>query len=265
MTTDNFGDRMKAYEALETERRLMPLLPVYVRIDGRCFSKFTHGMKRPFDQCMSECMIATTMTLVEKTHARIGYTQSDEISLVYLNEDPKGETLFGGKVQKLASVLAALATSAFCARAAEYWPDRVVNMLPHFDARAFSLPSKTEAVNAILWREQDATKNAISMAARSVYSHKDLHEKNGGEMQEMLFAKGINFNDYPDFFKRGTFVRREVYVAELSAAVLAKIPEGRRPVGPVMRTRVATVPMPKFSTVLNRVEVVFDGADPVTA
>lgn len=260
---DNFGDRMKMYEALETDRRLMPLLPIYVRIDGRCFSNFTHGMERPFDKRMSDCMVAVTKTLVEKTHARIGYTQSDEISLVYLNEDPKGEVLFGGKVHKVVSVLAGMATAAFCVEAAGHWPDRVADMLPHFDARAFSLPNKTEAANAVLWREQDATKNAISMAARSMFSHSRLQNKSGSEMQEMMFQeKGVNFNDYPPFFKRGTFVRRENYEAVLTSEILAKIPEDKRPSGPIIRTRVVTLDVPKFSTVTNRVEFIFDGAEP---
>ena len=49
MSKDDFGDRMKRYEAAETERDFMPLLPIYARIDGRCFSSFTRGLERPFD------------------------------------------------------------------------------------------------------------------------------------------------------------------------------------------------------------------------
>lgn len=264
--SDNLGDRMKAYEELECGRVLMPRLPIYARIDGRCFSNFTSDMDRPFDKRMSDCMVETTKALVEKTHAKIGYAQSDEISLVFYNDDQKAESLFGGKVYKLTSVLASLATAAFCTEAAVYWPERVADLLPHFDARVFALPDKTEATNCVLWREQDATKNAISMAARSLFSHKQLHLKSGAERQEMMFhEKGVNFNDYPAFFKRGTFVRRETYEAELSAETLAKIPADKRPTGPVLRTRVVSMNMPKFSTVINRVEVIFDDADPIVA
>lgn len=71
---DALGDRMKAYEARESERRFLPMLPVYARIDGRNFSSFTHGMERPFDRRMTEAMLLTTEALVEETHARIGYT-----------------------------------------------------------------------------------------------------------------------------------------------------------------------------------------------
>lgn len=44
---ETFGDRMKTYESIETGRKFIPLLPVYARIDGRCFSKFTRDMDRP--------------------------------------------------------------------------------------------------------------------------------------------------------------------------------------------------------------------------
>lgn len=60
------------------------------------------------------------------------------------------------------------------------------------------VPSKIEAVNAFIFRELDATKNAISMAAQSMFSHKELQHKNGKEMQEMMWQqRGVNFNDYP--------------------------------------------------------------------
>ena len=50
MSTDALGDRMKAYERQETELRFIPLLPIYARIDGRGFSKFTKGFARPYDE-----------------------------------------------------------------------------------------------------------------------------------------------------------------------------------------------------------------------
>lgn len=262
---DDLGDRMKAYEAAETARTLMPLCPVYARIDGRCFSSFTRGMDRPFDQAMSDAMIATVSHLVDATHARIGYTQSDEISLVWLSNDYKSEMFFGGKVQKMVSVLAGMATAAFTkAILAGPHAERALYM-PHFDARVFSLPNRAEAANAFLWREVDATKNAVSMAASAYYSAKALHGKKSAEKQEMLFAKGINFNEYPAFFKRGTFVRRVVRERTLTADELAGIPEAHRPDAGTtyLRSTVERIEMPRFGSVRNREAVIFDGAEPV--
>ncbi|KKL92895.1 hypothetical protein LCGC14_1880070, partial [marine sediment metagenome] len=107
--SDNFGDRMKMYEKAESGRRFMPLLPVYARLDGRSFSRFTKGFNRPYDKRMSEAMIDTTKYLVEETNALIGYSQSDEISLVWYSDSIDSQIFFDGKIQKMVSVLAALA------------------------------------------------------------------------------------------------------------------------------------------------------------
>jgi tRNA(His) guanylyltransferase len=259
---DLFGDRMKEYESRETSRKFLPLAPVYARLDGKCFSSFTRGMDRPFDALMTRCMVETTKHLVKETAALIGYCQSDEISLVWQMPDTKTEMLYDGKVFKLTSVLASMATAKFMAVAHEHWPEKVMRELPVFDARVFELPNQTEAANAILWRERDATKNAISMATRSVYSANDMHGKSSNEMQEMLFAKGINFNDYPAFFKRGTFVQRRRVFKELDLETLARIPEKHRPIGPIERHEIVELEMPSFTKVVNRVGVVFGGEDP---
>ncbi len=266
---DSFGDRMKEYEGHETDRRFIPLLPIYARVDGRCFSRFTQGMARPFDLRITRAMVGTTKHLVAETHAKIGYTQSDEISLVWLQSSYDSELPFGGKIHKMVSVLASMAAARFftlCLRDEEMY-DRAVAMSPHFDCRVFQLPNRTEATNAILWRERDATKNAISMAARSFYSHRALHGKNGSEMQEMMFQKGQNFNDYPAFFRRGTFVRRVTTERAFSAEELSRIPEQHHPPTgtTVTRSQVVELEMPPFGTVTNREGVVFDCADPIIA
>ena len=265
----DFGDRMKSYEAQESGRRFIPLLPVYARIDGRCFSRFTKGMERPYDIAMSRAMIDTTKFLVSETHALIGYAQSDEISLVWLQKQYDSEIFFSGKIQKTVSVLASMAAAAFTriCYADKCLRSIAERLTPHFDCRAFQLPSKVEAANVFLWREQDATKNAISMAARSFYSHKELHGKTGPEMQEMLWQKGQNFNDYPAFFKRGTFVRRVVVQRELTAEERVRIPVKHQPPKGevVIRAEIAELEMPNFATVNNRTEVIFETAAPTAA
>ncbi len=261
---DDFGDRMKRYEAAETERYFMPLLPVYARIDGRCFSAFTRDLNHPYDIRITRAMVETTKFLVADTQATIGYTQSDEISLVWLQERYDSEMIFSGKVQKLTSVLAGLATAKFnhvCLEDARL-VDRVREQLPVFDCRDFQLPNRTEAANMFLWRERDATKNAISMAARHFYPHKQLHGKTGVEMQELIFQKGQNFNDYPAFFKRGTVVRRITTERPFTEEELARIPEQHRPspASLVSRSSVVELAMPVFSKVTNREAVIFDAA-----
>lgn len=262
MSGDQFGDRMKSYEKRETGRTFIPGIPVYARIDGRGFSNFTKGMDRPYDKIMSDIMIQATKDLVDHTVARIGYTQSDEISLVWLAED-ENDVFFAGKVQKMTSVLASLATAFFTRALLASRYAHLAERLPHFDARVFQLPSKIEATNAFLWREVDATKNAVSMAARAYYPHNELEGKKSAEMQEMIFAKGWNFNDYPSFFKRGTYVQRKTVERPLSEEERNRIDGKYRPPADKIFTRssVEALELPRLGSIANRVDVIFDGAD----
>lgn len=188
MKNDSFGDRMKLFEGAEAARKTLPLVPVMARLDGKGFSKFTKGLKRPYDESMSQAMVVTTAYLVEETNARIGYTQSDEISLVFYSDRIDSEIFFDGKIQKMVSILAGMATSKFNSLLPKYLPAKT-ELLPVFDCRVWNVPTLTEAANTILWREKDATKNSISMAAQHYYSHKQLENKNSSEKQEMLHKK----------------------------------------------------------------------------
>lgn len=266
MSGDALGDRMKAYESQETARQFLSGLPIYARIDGRGFSKFTKGMDRPYDARMSTAMVETTKVLVEETHATIGYVQSDEISLVWIPSE-NGHGWFDGKTMKMTSVLAGLATAAFIENVMQYfdhWRELVMK-LPHFDSRVISMPNETEAANMLLWRNMDATKNAISMAASHYYSHKDLHGKSGSDKQEMLWQKGVNFNDYPYFFKRGTWVRRTATERPLTDDERLRIPEKHRP--PVdqllLRTEISAFDLPPLQKVANRADVLFRAMEPI--
>lgn len=253
------GDYVKAFERRETERRFFLELPIYARLDGRCFSKFTAGMGRPYDERMSSIMRDVTAFLVDEASATVGYTQSDEISLAWVNA---AQVFFDGKVQKMASLLAAMATAKFTALAIGVWPERVRKMTPTLDCRVFQVPTIEAAAACFLWRERDATKNAISMAAGAVYSHTALLHKNSDEKQEMLWQKGINFNDYPDTFKRGAYYARQKALRELSPEELARIPEKYRPTGPIERTDVRRLEIPPLSRIANRAAVLFSGAEP---
>jgi tRNA(His) 5'-end guanylyltransferase len=258
MNKDSLGDRMKGYES---KGRFLPLLPIIVRVDGKCFSSFTKGLARPYDQRLIDLMVEVTKRLVSETNARIGYTQSDEINLVLYEENLLKELPFGGKKQKLISVLASTASAWFNQLRPEYIPNFKVDIPAVFDCRAFTVPTKEEATNAILWRELDATRNAISMAARARISHKQMQNKNSKELQEMLWQEhGINFNDYPEQFKRGSFIQRKLVLLE--PAEMADIPAEYRPTKPIERHHIDYLPMPSFNKVVNRVEVIFDGASP---
>src|SRR6185295_8156972 len=88
-----------------------------------------------------------------------------------------------------------------------------------------------EGASVFLWREQDATRNSIEMAGQAKFSHTQLFKKNCNEIQEMLWQAGINWNDYPPFFKRGVFVQRVAVKRRFTTEEMERLPpmhEARR-------------------------------------
>ena len=211
---DSLGDRMKGYEKL-TDTKLLPRTPIGIRIDGKNFHSFTKKMKfeKPFDEMMTARMAATTLGLCKFAQdCLIGYTQSDEITLILAPEATiDSQAWFGRRVQKLCSLLAAKASVIFNN---SFYYEKVAEVRPEpiFDCRVFALPNMVEAYNCLVWRQNDCVKNSISSACyydlgKKVgrgTARKLVHGKNQKEQQEALFQKaGINWNDYPPKWKRG--------------------------------------------------------------
>ncbi len=262
--SDSLGDRMKDYESAETFGKFMKGLPIVIRLDGRSFSAYTKKFKRPFDDEMSQAMVETTKFLVTETNAVMGYTQSDEITLILFTDDPKSELFFAGKKFKIISNLAALATIKFYTALSALKGADTPAKLPSFDCRAFQVPTKLEAWNALLWRVQDATRNSVQMLARAHFSHKELDKKNQNQLIEMLFEKkGIKWVDLPSKYKEGSFVRSEkilkpITLTEMGAKSLYQ------PGDMVERSVVREVSMEKrFTSISNREVFIFDRATPV--
>jgi tRNA(His) 5'-end guanylyltransferase len=208
---DSLGDRMKDYES-RTGHMLMRRTYTIIRLDGKAFHTYTKGFKRPFDTGLMRIMDQTAQKLCESIQgAKMAYVQSDEISILLTDfETPQTDMWFDGNVQKITSISASIATAAF--NNGMYLDEEILaNMdkVAYFDSRVLQVPNIDEAINYMIWRQQDATRNSISMGAQSMYSHKELHKKSTSEMQEMMWQKGQNWNDYPVGFKRGRMILKE--------------------------------------------------------
>ena len=280
MDKSNLGERIKGYEKLYTSQKLMPLLPTIVRLDGKCFHSWTKGLDKPFDLDFLDIMRNTTKSLIEETNAVIGYTQSDEITLILYFEDPKSELLFGGKLHKLNSVLASMCTANFnCCLDYQIWELNSRNKFKKaeflaskdmalFDCRVFQTPNKQEAVNCLIWREFDATRNSILNVGHSKFSCQELLNKNTSQIQEMLFQKyNINWSqDYDRYLKRGSYFQKKRTQLTLTAEEIDNLPpkhEARsNPNILVTRHVIEEIDMPILSKVTNRIKVVCDGDKP---
>eukprot|EP00842_Homolaphlyctis_polyrhiza_P006935 jgi/Hompol1/830/HPOL_002578-RA len=73
---------LKQFES-ETDQFVSPTDHFVVRIDGVAFHTFLKGVHHPFDARVTDAMVATTIDLMQRFNAITGYTQSDEISLVF--------------------------------------------------------------------------------------------------------------------------------------------------------------------------------------
>ena len=231
---DTLGDRQKLYYEDRSGYSLTRRSNVMIRLDGKAFHTLTRGMKRPYDENFSKLMDDTAKYVVENIQgAKIGYVQSDEISILLTDyDDIKTDAWFDYNIQKMCSISASLATAKFnqlrilnkCSDSDGDLRESMISdfeiheiKLAFFDARVFILPNQDEVVNYFIWRQQDCTRNSISMGAQSLYSDKELKGMSGDRKQEMMFQKGVNWNDYPTRFKRGgtiiknteTYVRRK--------------------------------------------------------
>jgi len=238
MRNDKLDDRMKEYERV-TRHHLTKRTPVIIRIDGKAFHTFTKGFEKPFDEVMVNTMQDTMKYLCENIeNCVLGYTQSDEITLVLCDyKTLTSQSWFNNNLQKLCSVSASMATMAFnkfFEENTEEWNDNefskveidgvdIVNIEQHerwfsynsahnsacvkgamFDSRAFNMP-KEEVNNCLIWRQEDAARNSIQSVAQANFKCEQLDGKNQNELQEMLWQeKGINWNDYPTYLKRGS-------------------------------------------------------------
>jgi tRNA(His) 5'-end guanylyltransferase len=152
-------------------------------------------------------MDAAAVALCEGVQgAKLAYVQSDEISVLVRDDQTiHTQPWFDKELDKIVAVTAGIASGEMSLRLGR----RAV-----FDARAFVLP-REEVANYFIWRQQDATRNSVSMAAHAELARKLgpkeaqmlLHGKTWGEQQELLFAHcGINWSQYPTHLKRGACV-----------------------------------------------------------
>lgn len=212
---DSLGDRMKSFEAISSGR-LMKRTPVIIRLDGKSFHTFTKKINstndpsmvdQPFSQKLHKVMSQTMVALCNSIqNAKIGYSQSDEISILLTDWTTfTTDQWFGGNVQKIVSVSASLATAYFNHYYAVEFNVNYseVRNLAFFDSRVFNLP-KEEVNNYFIWRQNDASRNSVQMLGHYHFSQKQMHCKNNSEIQDMLMLeKGVNWNDTSTWKKRG--------------------------------------------------------------
>ena len=266
MDFESLGDWCKWLEKNFSPDIMIPTLPVIIRLDGNNFSKWTKGLEKPFDENLNTLMTEATKFLVKETNAVVGYTQSDEITLILYSGDRKSSIYNDGKKQKILSKLPSKLANFFNNKRKELLPNHDKDAI--FDARIYQAPTLHDAIVQILWRENDATKNSISMLAQSHFSHNSLKNMNGSQMQDkLMLEKGVNWNDLPSKYKRGVYVKRAKVSTKFTADELESLNPNhnahKNPNLVIERSVVKDIEYPIFNKIKNKVEVIFEDAEPI--
>jgi tRNA(His) guanylyltransferase len=210
MRFDELDATMRVYETAH-DHCVLPGLHIVARLDGRNFTRLTrevHQFERPYDARFRDYMIATAEHLMTCGFKVVyGYTQSDEISLLFHPE----ERSFNRKERKLNSILAGEASARF---------SLLLGDLASFDCRISQLPNVELVRDYFRWRNEDAHRNALNAHCYWTLrgDGKSVREATAtligmsvARKNELLYRHGINFNDLPNWQKRGVGLVWETY------------------------------------------------------
>jgi tRNA(His) 5'-end guanylyltransferase len=240
MNAESLGDQIKRDYEDRTRYYLPRKVYTIVRVDGKNFSSYTRMLKKPFDHDLVEDFNETAKEMcASMMGCEFAYTQSDEMTFVLSDfSQPNSEAWFGGNLQKIVSVSASLATAFFNARRATRG---LADRPAFFDARAFSVSNYADMANCLLWRQMDASRNAVSMIARAHFSHSEMQGMSVSDMRRGLAEKSVDLAAVPPGILMGRIVRRETYSAPV--VIPGKSPDGTE----VLRSRWVVCDAPNFS------------------
>jgi len=210
MKFDDLDAKLRIFETMH-DQCVLPGIYMVARLDGRNFTRVTkeiHKFDAPYDTGFRDYMIETIRHLMNCGFRIVySYTQSDEISLLF-NPD---EDSFSRKLRKYNSILAGEASAKF---------SLLLGDLACFDSRISQLPRKNDVIDYFRWRHEDAHRNALNahcywMLRKDGLSVQEATAKLIGvsvaDKNELLFQHGINFNDLPNWQKRGVGIYWEEY------------------------------------------------------
>lgn len=223
----------------ERTESLLPQSWLVVRLDGRGFHKFTkrYDFCKPNDPLALHVMNLAGQSVLEGfSDVVLGYGDSDEYSFLLRRET----CLFNRRADKIATVF----VSAFTAAYSFHW-NRFVNEdadlgeivggdtsgyrvrlpplqladLPTFDGRVVVYPHEQNVRDYFSWRQVDCHINNLYNTSfwtlvKSGLSPRDAEQRLMGTLSkdkhDLLFLEhGINYNNEPPMFKRGTTLLRK--------------------------------------------------------
>lgn len=252
---DALGDKHKKLEGMNA-RQLVPGVPVIARLDGRAFHTLTRYIEKPYDEVFIGAMESVTKELLNEFNPAFAYVQSDEITLAWESIE-----IFDGRVDKLLSVMASYASAVFNKVYGSHMPSHVKFAV--FDCRIWQVADLETVVENVMWREMDAAKNSVNMAAHHMFKQSEIDNLSTKKRIQMLYDRGFDWAALPDRLKRGSFFSKVKKFIELTEEEREKIPAQYRPNGPVNRTVIERKEIPQLLELENPVGVLFSNALPL--
>lgn len=217
--TYSLGDRQKAYEDAY-DFKLIRRLPIIIRVDGSNFHRLTKRLHRPYCSALMSVMAQTALMSAKEIEGCVfAYQQSDEITFVLRNDQShETEAWFNNRIQKIASITASIVTINFNELILSL--DKELDLVGPalFDTRVFAVPSITEVINNLIYRQNDCMRNALSASVLAELTRKYDAKKASKMLQELdmqerlkilLDECDIDFKDYyPLGFRNGIGVYR---------------------------------------------------------
>jgi tRNA(His) guanylyltransferase len=204
-------DRIDSYMGA-SDHKILNRLPLIICVNGRAFSKLTSLINKPYCTKFAEGMLSATLKLcMEVEGSLFGYQHNDEILIISRNDQSlETEPWYDNKVQKICSITSSIATTHF----QKYMDSKDLNLMgdPLFTSQVFAVPNIGEAINTLVYKQQQNFYTSIQFAC--FYELLKKHDRN--TIKEMLSGLavdekinllhqecGVDFNEYPHSFRRG--------------------------------------------------------------
>lgn len=225
------NSRYEYVRRFEQEHTLLPDTYVVVRVDGKGFHKFSHhyGFDKPNDAGALEVMNQAALHVFGAvSDVVMAYGDSDE----YLFLLRRKSALYDRREMKIVTLFASTMAAAYQHCWNRRFPHKPIGLerLPTFDARAVVYPSVTHVRDYFAWRQVDCHINNLynttfwALVQQGGMTPQEAENRLIGtvssDKNEILFKQfGINYNDEPDIFKKGTVIVRDIEPEPEGAAV----------------------------------------------
>lgn len=144
----------------ELDDSLLPNSWIVVRLDGKCFHKFSqeHEFEKPNDIRALKLMNYAAFTVLrEFNDLLMAFGQSDEYSFIF----KKSTTLYKRRASKLLTTINSKFSSSYVFYWKKFFGEEPLKYPPTFDGRIVLYPSDENLIDYMKWRQADVHINNL--------------------------------------------------------------------------------------------------------